>query len=266
MDIKEIQKALLEDYIVVSNICKAHNLKLFLTGGSVLGAVRHNGFIPWDDDMDLALPREQYEEFINNYSKELPDYLNVIIKVRNRHAAIIDNRYKASFRKEAAAFVDGENEYLSMDLQALDGTPNNAIFRFLHSTKVMINRVCYKMCDSSYIYLDNWRKPWERILIRMLKRFEYLFNKPEKYCKRWEESMCKYPYEHSDIIADYMGKYKYKDIYPKDWWEPGIMHNFEGIGVLIPSKYDKYLSQIYGEYMKIPTDEEKFIHIDLNEK
>ena len=75
--IREIQEVLLEDYITVSKLWDKHHYYYVFMGGSILGAVRHKGFIPWDDDLDVGLARKDYEDFAKRTSKELPDYLKI---------------------------------------------------------------------------------------------------------------------------------------------------------------------------------------------
>lgn len=80
---QEIQKTLYEMLIDFDKICEEHNLTYFLCGGTLLGAVRHEGFIPWDDDIDISMPREDYDKLINNYNKyymNLMNYIIIIIK------------------------------------------------------------------------------------------------------------------------------------------------------------------------------------------
>ena len=93
-DIRNIQQILLDMYRELDKLCEKYDLKIFLTGGSVLGAIRHKGFIPWDDDMDVALPRDDYEKLIGIAEKELPEHLKIVWISRPFHYRLIDTRYE----------------------------------------------------------------------------------------------------------------------------------------------------------------------------
>lgn len=265
LSIRDIQNILLDIYKSVDEICKKRDWKLFLTGGSALGAVRHHGFIPWDDDMDLALPREDYEEFAKIAQEELPDYLKLVWMKRSHHYRIADFRYEMELNSAyQQAINEGEKAYVSVDLQPFDGVPKYKVIRTFHCAWAMFYRMAYKMCDSQKICVESWRKKWELFLIALFKKMPFLFTKEEKLQRKFDRVMKKYSYIDCEYIADFVGKYLFRDVYPKSWWEPGIMVTFEGVQVRIPSEYDKYLSRIYGDYMKIPEEKERITHREIS--
>lgn len=267
LSISDIQNILLNIYKSVDEICRKHNWKLFLTGGSVLGAVRHHGFIPWDDDMDLALSRDEYEEFVRVGKEELPEYLKLVWMKRPHFYKIADSRYELELNNVYRKTInEGEKTYVSVDLQPFDGLTKYKLIAFFHCIKVLFYRMAYKMCDSQKVYEDPWRRRWEIFLIALLKRMPSLFKEEEKSQQKFDKAMKKYSYKKSKYIADFVGKYKFRDTYPKSWWEPGIVVPFEDIQVRIPSEYDKYLSRIYGDYMKIPDEKEQITHRELTNR
>ncbi|MCM1254225.1 MAG: LicD family protein [Clostridium sp.] len=267
LSIKEIQNILLDIYKSVDEICKKHDWKLFLAGGSTLGAVRHHGFIPWDDDLDLTLPREDYEGFAKIAKEELPDYLKLTWIQRLNHYRIEDLRYEMKLNDAYQRSInEGEKTYVFADLQPFDGVPKSIIIRIFHCIRVMFYRMAYRMCSSEKICIESWRRKWELYLIALLKKMPFLFRKEEKLQRKFDKSMKKYNYVTCEYIADFVGKYLFRDIYPKRWWEPGMIVTFEGIPVRIPSEYDKYLSRIYGDYMRIPDEKEQITHRELSNR
>lgn len=265
LSIRDIQNILLDIYKSVDEICRKHDWKLFLTGGSVLGAVRHHGYIPWDDDMDLALPREDYEEFAKIAQKELPDYLKLVWMKRPHHYRIADSRYEIKLNDVyQLAINEGETPFVSVDLQPFDGVSKYKVLGLFHSVRVMFYRAAYKMCDFQKVRIESTRPKWELILISVLKKVSFLFTREEKLRQKFDKAMKKYSYIDCEYIADFVGKYLFRDVYPKSWWEPGIVVAFEDVQVRIPSEYDKYLSRIYGDYMKIPDEKERITHREFS--
>ena len=260
-DIHQVHSVLLELYAELRRICDKYGLLLFLTGGSALGAVRHRGFIPWDDDMDVALPRNDYERLALLAEQELPGHIKLVWIPRICQYKLIDTRYRVLLNENYRKLIDdNEQSCVAIDIQPLDGVPKG-IKGKIHSIRVLSYRAFYKMCSPErIIYDEEWRKTWELLLIKTLALFSYFF-KDENYWKtKFLSEMKKYSYESCEIIADYVGKYKFKDIYPKEWWEPGRLTEFENTTVLIPSNYDKYLSNIYGNYMALPEKSERVMH------
>lgn len=261
---KEIQNALLQDYVEVAQIWEKYKYFYVLTGGSVLGAVRHKGFIPWDDDFDVGLSRKDYLDFVNNTAAELPEYLKLFLRKKTQQYVIFDTRYEIEFDQENQdALFDDEIRvaHPTLDLQIFDGTPNNKILRILHCIHVMLLRVRIKMADPEKIHQEKWRPKWENILIFLIKKLKKKNTKAiERLIDLYNRTIQKYDFDNSTFIADFIGKYHFKDIYPKKWWVPTILSDFENIKVPIPNGYDHYLSQIYGDYMVIPKETEQEHH------
>ena len=264
LDTKKVQSILLEDYKVLSDIWRIHCYNPVFTGGSVLGAVRHKGVIPWDDDLDVGLPRDEYEDFINNTSKELPDYLVLSWKARGQQYVISDTRYSIKLDEASQdTMLEDQDDiaHPSIDLQVFDGTPNNSLLRFLYCCKVFFYRVCIKMSSPDRIHTGKWRPRWENVLIIILKKISFLFPREEKIMKKYLKYRKKYSFHNSRYVADFVGKYHFKDVYPKAWWYPTIESPFEDINVPIPNGFDMYLRRLYGDYMTPPKSDDRIQHM-----
>lgn len=260
---REIQLVLIQDYKIVSQIWKNHNYYFCFTGGSIIGALRHKGFIPWDDDLDVGLSREDYNDFIENTSKEMPDYLKLYLRKKTQQYVILDTRYELDYAKEEIdSLFDGESDvaYPTLDIQIFDGTPNNKILRIIHCLRVMALRAKIKMSDSQKIHAMKWRPWWENALIRIIKILPKKKRNVDADIEKFTKLISKYKFSESDYIADFIGKYHFKDIYPKKWWTPVQWVDFEDEKVPIPNGYHYYLSRIYGDYMKVPDVEDREQH------
>ena len=264
MDIKEIQKVLIEDYIVINKICEENNLLLYVTGGTCLGAVRHNGFIPWDDDIDLAMPRKDYNKFTEVSQNYLPSYMKLKMNKISKCYRIADTRFpvKVDDFVSDLQLEQDEEAFLYIDLQAIDGASNNKLCCYIHSVRVIFHRVCYKLCNPSKIHMEPWRKKVVNLAICLFHKLPVLFNDEDKLYSRYISSMVRYDYYKSKYCANYYGKYGLKDVYPREWWGKGITHAFENTYVRIPVNYDKYLRSIYGDYMNLPPERERVTHIE----
>ena len=264
--IRDIQLVLLEDFETARNIWNNHGYYYSLTGGSVLGAVRHKGFIPWDDDLDVGLLRKDYEDFIVRTYKELPDYLKLYLRKKTRQYVILDTRYEIDYSQDNMdALFDGEMSvaYPTLDIQIFDNLPNSSLRRYLYCLHVMALRASVKLSDPTKLHQERWRPKWENVLISVAKRIPITgLVREEELIERYDKAMRRYVSTESKYIADFIGKYHMKDVYPRNWWVPVIEVEFEGITVPIPNGYDKYLTQIYGDYMTLPDESNRVSHIE----
>ncbi|OFI45913.1 hypothetical protein BG262_06460 [Floricoccus penangensis] len=241
-------------------IVEKHNLTYYALGGSMLGAVRHEGFIPWDDDIDLGMPREDYEKFINEYYKELPKNLKIrnfktdstyryyITRIQDTNYKVIEKR-----NKDIESFT-----YISIDIFPLDGLPNNKIRKFVHENRVMYHRM--KMALGNFDTIDKERKRnlAEKIIISISKVIPVtkIFNpNNEKY--KIDSLLKKYSINDSNFVSNMMGAYRKKEITPQSVVGMGETYKFEDTSIRGFKDYDKYLTSLYGDYMKLPSKEER---------
>ena len=250
------QKLVLDIYKMFSQICNKRHIRYWVTGGTVLGAVRHKGFIPWDDDMDVALARKDLDDLVRDFYDLFPPYYKLYWSPRGQQYRIVDTRHKVEIDENSEGiFEAGQEVYLYLDIQPFDGVPDCIFSRIIHSCIVMFWRSCLKLKDKSR--LRKKRKMVERIIIFVFSLFSFALPKTSYLEKKYDEAMRKYDFCQCNYIADFVGRYLFKDIYPKKWWEPSIELAFEDITVPIPNNYDAYLSRIYGNYMEIPKEMEK---------
>ena len=236
-------------------IIDKNGFKYFMLGGTLLGAVRHGGFIPWDDDIDLGMPREDYDQFIKIVSDELPPYLKLRTywDESSHHyyfSRIVDTRHE--LKRTGSTLT--RNEEVWVDIFPLDGMPNNALIRKIHMLHLLYIRARYHMATFSKVNLKRPNRPLsERIVIKFVLLTGFgTHSDPKHWLNKMDQLLKRYPLSGSDWIVNCMGQYKFKEMFPKKWYGEGTLYDFEDGKLMGPRDYDKVLTQQYGDYMTPP--------------
>ena len=243
-------------------ICKKNKLEYYAIGGTFLGAIRHKGFIPWDDDMDIAMPREDFNKFVEIANKELPKNIKLITFENDK-----DYRYYIPRLIDLNAKINEVNskkeENIFIDIFPIDGTPNNSILRKVYYFRVLLNRMLISYYYSDEINSNRKRKLYEKVLIVIGKILptKLLIN-PKKRLKKIDKLLRNNNYNNSKYVGTIMGAYRTREIVPKHYFGKPTKYDFEGLKIYGPEKYDEYLHHMYGDYMKIPENKNENQHLD----
>lgn len=250
----------------VLRICEKHGLNYYMLGGTMLGAIRHKGFIPWDDDIDLGMPRNDYERFLEIAPQELashlklvnyrtdPNYMYYITRILDTETTVIEER------------IGNDNKYThaSIDIFPIDGTPNNAILRKIYFFRVMYHRALMSLCYKDSIDRKRKRSKKEMLLLWVMEHIpvEKLTTPYKQKCKI-DKLLRKQKVEGSKYIGNIMGAYRTREIVPAEYYGEGAMYPFEDIQMRGLSMYDEYLSYTYGDYMQLPPEESRKTHFKI---
>ena len=255
-NLRALQLAELDILKNVLALFEKHGITYFALGGTMLGAVRHKGFIPWDDDIDIGVPREDYERLTEVF-KELPehlffdsveadpDYLHYFAKVENRRFQIHSKRS-----------VNGETEYAWVDLFPLDGMPNSGWRRKIHGWAILAHRAMYVIArfdETANLAREN--RPFsERVMIWGVKAFrlQRLFSK-QRTRRSMDRTLKRFPYATSNYNLNAMGAYKLREMFNKEVFGEGRLYPFEDIEIRGAQDYETYLTQMYGDW-RTPAD------------
>lgn len=258
-DIRPVQLRVLDILLAVDQVCRKQNLRYYIIAGTLLGAIRHKGFIPWDDDLDIGMPRKDYEKFMSHAKEWMPEYFEAI-NGQN------DPEYPLSFAKiQDARTTLIERKHLKytggiyIDVFPLDGVPNNKLVQIWHFTRfAYFNKMLY------FIFRDPYKHgkgsgSWIPLLARRMYTKAGLQQKLKKM-------MTKYDFDTSDFICDYDdGR---KGILPKKVMGNPTAILFEGKEVWGLADPHAYLANKYGNYMEIPPQNKQrqhnFYFLDLN--
>ena len=260
-DIHRIDLDIVKEFI---KVCEKHHLKYYIIGGTFLGAIRHQGFIPWDDDVDIAMPRRDFEKFLMIADSELPKNLRVttfyndleyryyLPRIMNLDTKVVEKRYENTEK----------TTHLFVDLFPIDGTPNNIFFRKIYYFKILFNRMMISWYYIDEIDPSRKRKSYEKILIFIGKILptKKIIN-PKKRLAKIDKLLKKQDIEKSNNIGTIMGAYRTREIVPKEYFGTPTKYKFEDIYLTGPEKYDEYLTHMYGDYMTPPKDKNTNSHI-----
>ena len=263
-DLKELHEVELEMLLQLRRICEKYKLTYYLSGGTFLGAVRHQGFIPWDDDMDIALPREDYRKFVKVVNKELPDgmefkcyatdpdYHHPVARLVNHKVCVINH-----------SFSDDRIEPAWIDIFPLDGMPDNKLAMQLHKVHLLWRRVMIGWANYENLQENKPNRPWyEKVLMfigRTLKPGRFM-DLNSQY-RKMEKVLMKCPDTTSKVYMNFHGAYRFNRIMSKEYYYgDGAMYTFRGEQFNAPANYDAYLTKIYGDYMKLPPEDQRNKH------
>ncbi len=255
-ELSSLQKQDLEILKEFQKICEKHNLRYFVVAGSMLGAIRHQGFIPWDDDIDVAMPRNDYDKFLEIAPSELPEQYYLETPREKKHVTIVSTITSkiGGYTLNNAQKVMHTGAWI--DIMMIDGVPDPGISRTIHWYRYMALRALYQISHFEEVVDQNRKRPiYETAIIKFAKvtKLQKLLNS-EKINARIEKLMRSVPFDGSNYVATYCGIYRKNEIVPKEWYGEGVKYRFEDTEVYGLSDADKYLTQLYGDYMTPPKD------------
>ncbi len=263
-----IQRYELDIMREVLKIFNKENIHYYMQGGTMLGAIRHEGFIPWDDDIDLGVLRPDYEKFLIVCEKYLPEHLKLrTYRDETYHhyyfSRIVDTRYHII--REGG--MEERMEELWIDIFPLDAMPDNKMKYILHKWHLIFYRFLYSVSIFNKINIQRPGRPLiHRIIIKfiLLTHIDKLFEciDSNKILDRIDNLLKKYTIEDNDEIINFMGDNHIRG-YSKACYgyEVEQKYKFEDIELVGLKDYDFYLRVLYDDYMKLPPKEKRNIHI-----
>lgn len=248
-ELKELQKVELNILKDIIKVCDKLKINYFLTAGTLLGAVRHKGFIPWDDDIDICMLREDYNIFVNNAQKYLDkryflqtyntdtEYPGCFAKIRDNNTTFIE---KSVANKNI-------NHGIFIDIFPLD---------YYHKHNKIKERLIYNAIY--YDILIN-SKSFKTRMITKLAKLIYGNTKTQKLCKKLEKLYISN--RKNNKVTNYCGGWGIKkETQNIEDFKDFILMDFDGIKAKVPVGYDRILTNLYGDYMKLPPKEKQVTH------
>ena len=243
-ELKLLQREVLDDIV---QFCQEHGLRYTLAYGTLLGALRHKGYIPWDDDIDIHMPRPDYEKFIGLYNNEADNNEVVSHELDSNYRVAFAKVYrKGTIVKEFHFKPDLFGVYI--DIFPLDGLKD----RKLASKCGEIRRL---MHIKNSIFLSNM--PFMRKVRLAVTKLLLLPISLNVLKKKIKEYATKYRYEECDTVYSSYSRLAAREIFPRSIFDGYKSVLFEGKEYRAPLDCDTYLSALYGNYMQLPPEEKR---------
>ena len=257
--LQDVYLMMLKDFI---KVCDENQIEYYLDGGSALGAVRHQGFIPWDDDIDIILFRDEYNRLIEILEKLPQDKYELLSSKNKKCYCRLHSQWNLKGTK-TEAYYDMNTDFtlgICLDIFVLDNIPNDGLRKKIFSIKqTLIRKLIWSYeITNSEAYISKNKERMGKILKIIFKIFRINFTKIKKINNNFIE---KYRNENCKNVCNLCTTYELVSI-PKNIFHPPKKVKFEDVEVNIPNDYDKYLKIIYGDnYMQIPPKEDRYNHI-----
>lgn len=259
--LSQLQKRLLSMLRWFHNFCIDNGIRYYLLGGTMLGAARHHGFIPWDDDIDVGIPRADYEKFLSiTKGKQFGDYLVEGIDTKENdffygYAKVYDTQ---SVLVENTRYSIKRGIYI--DVFPLDGVTNNRA-EIKHMFKPIFSR--YQILLARTCAIRKNRK-WYKNLAVYLARIIPNFIVNDKKLMLSIDELCKaHDYDLYEYVGNLYGNWGIREIVPKEVMGTPTLYQFEDLMIYGVENYDAYLTSLYGEWRKFPPVEKQVTHHDF---
>lgn len=256
-EIQMAQKKILRKFI---DYCKKNNIEYYIWAGSFLGAVRHKGFIPWDDDLDLAMTRHNYNKLINILKENdniISDNITAIgFELNNSDwpfLKIIDNNIRVHEIAEC-------DEFIWIDIFPLDGVPNHFFKRKIYDKKINLWRKVYTLKREQIRNINYKSRNFlnfvaKKIIMKFLVYINY-----NKIIKKYIKICSKYSYKKTAYLCNNIWGVGVKEKFPIEMTNKTQEYFFDTLIVNGIKDYDKWLTIRYGNYMELPPEDKRETH------
>ncbi len=261
--LEQLQQAAFEILCEFDTFCVRHKLTYYLCAGSLLGAVRHGGFIPWDDDIDVSMPREDYDKLMA-LGKQFPKHLELLF--HNNTAYYPLNFAKLTNADTTVIEQGGQHNYnirgVYIDIFPIDGAGKTYKKAVRRRKRAAIYR--HLIPIAANVPDDKKRPFYKKVLIALIRKLN-----AKKLQNNFDSFLRRKLYKSSNFVAVYVGAYGLKEIMPQAVYATPSRIAFCGKEFCAPAQVSSYLTTRFGDYMRLPpiekqVSEHNFVYINLN--
>ena len=262
LSLQEMQQVYLELLQEFDGICQTHGLRYDLAGGSLLGAVRHGGFIPWDNDIDVCMPRPDYERMLRLKAEgklDVPTRRAVICDRDESFARHFGRYIRYDVKRLADMAEDSDCPYIGMDIFPVDGLP---------AGKLAFKWQCWQVRQLRRFLLTSMEKKGTSRRGALAAKIKNLYRPilkkigPFRIARRLDKVCRRVDFEKAEFVGAISGMYGQRERWRREDMLPRTQLDFEGIRAWGFKNYDTYLSNLYGDYMRLPPKEQQVPHCD----
>ena len=270
VSINEIHNRLTDMLVWFHEYAKQNDIPYYMIGGTMLGAMRHKGFIPWDDDVDIGVPREDFERMLE-YAKELPhdsryifesykdgreDFEYPFAKVYDTTTTLVENKRK---RPKRGLYID------IFPIDGIKGTTKEETFKNFKPLKKELNILAAITCE-----VREGRAWWKNLVVKVAGWIPKFGGGFRKTVNRIETLCKKSRFYESDYVGNLVGLRREREIVPREVFGTPKLYRFEQTELYGVEKADEYLTNIYGDWRTLPPPEKResehsYLYIDLNQ-
>lgn len=264
-ELHAIQGRLLKMLSFFHNFCMEHGLSYYVIGGTMLGAARHKGFIPWDDDIDIGMPRRDFDKLemyegkvFDTYVFETqkstdPNYCFPYSKLYDTSTTLIENTRHILKRG------------LYIDIFPLSGAGNTMMEAEKHYARINKMKQLLKLRNSP----DKEDRAWyKNLIIQCVRLLPDTVANEKLLCHKIDKECRKYDFNDTELVANLVGAWGTNEIMPREYFGKPTIYQFEDMEVFGVEKYDEFLTHIYGNWRSLPPMDKQVSHhdhvLDLN--
>lgn len=258
-ELQQVEFVMLKEFV---RICNELGLKYYLVCGSALGAVKYGGFIPWDDDVDVALPRPDYDKFCKYAQKLLPHNLFLQYYKTDSFFPLVS----AKIRDTSTTFIECGHQKIDIvhgvyiDVFPLDGFPNSERDQQVLSKQ---KNMCDRRRVVNLTYDRFSPQNWRAIRVNSYYLASKLCKKLRRTAgaiERFSEFSSSFDVSVSSLWCNHHEESNISQYIPQEWYGGGVQASFEGLDVRVPQEYDLYLQKRYGDWRADLPEDQKVGH------
>ena len=252
---RELQDKILEILLYFDSFCRENEIKYYLCGGGLIGAIRHHGFIPWDDDIDLFMHRKDYERLAVLWPEKVSSERYLYCRTDRYH---VYHDAGASIRDVNTTEINCHSadddicHGIALEIMPIDGCPKSKIRRAIQ----LYNAFVFSLFNVQRLPDNKGR------LLRAVSWLAYkIFRSKEIRYRIWksaEKRMSRYDWDECEEVTELIGSIKGMKLrHPKEDFENVLYKDFEGHQIPVMAGYDRYLHLIFGDYMQLPPEDQR---------